>query len=79
MELASWLHMVYALITSQIYTLITEHKHNLCTTVIINLLGPVVYLHLQPFSVCHSMKVCYNIPKVQFITFYYTVVKYNVA
>ena len=33
-----------------------EHKYNLCTIVITNLLGSVVHLHLQAFSVCHSMK-----------------------
>jgi hypothetical protein len=31
-----------------------EHKYNLCTILIKNLLGSVVYLYLQPFSVRHS-------------------------
>jgi len=33
-----------------------EHKYNLCTILITNLLGSVVYLYLQPFSVCRNMK-----------------------
>jgi hypothetical protein len=32
-----------------------EHEYNLRTILITNLLGSVVYLYLQPFSVCHNM------------------------